>query len=117
MAQKYVVSAIPDSLKENVDAVKRYEELYLIIKSPSKAIIKHKYAITVLNSSGNKYAYYYNSYDKLSSLQDISGYLYDADGKELKKVKKKDIQDVSSSDEMSLMTDDRIKRHSFFHTN
>jgi YD repeat-containing protein len=89
MAQKYVVSAIPDSLKENADAVKRYEELYLIIKSPSKAIIKHKYAITVLNSSGNKYAYYYNSYDKLSSLQDISGYLYDADGKELKKVKKK----------------------------
>lgn len=117
MAQKYVVSAIPDSLKENADAVKRYEELYLIIKSPSKAIIKHKYAITVLNSSGNKYAYYYNSYDKLSSLQDISGYLYDADGKELKKVKKKDIQDVSSSDEISLMTDDRIKRHSFFHTN
>ncbi|MCU0322853.1 MAG: DUF3857 and transglutaminase domain-containing protein [Chitinophagaceae bacterium] len=115
IAQKFPVSKIPDSLKEGANAVKRYEELGIVIKSPGKAVIKHKYAITILNESGDKFSYYYNSYDKLSSLQDITGYLYNADGKELKKVKKKDIQDVSSDDEMSLMTDDRIKRHSFFY--
>jgi hypothetical protein len=116
IAQKYAVNKIPDSLKEGANAVKRNEELVISIKSPSKAIIKNKYAITILNASGDRFAYYYNSYDKLSSLQDISGYLYDAEGKEIKKVKKKDIQDVSNDDEMSLMTDDRIKRHSFFYT-
>lgn len=117
IAQKYPVSKIADSLKSGADAVTRYEELSVVIKSPSKAIIKHRYAITVLNASGDKFAYYYNSYDKQSSLQDISGYLYDAEGKELKKVKKKEIQDVSEDDEISLMTDNRTKRHSFFYRN
>lgn len=116
-AQKYPVNKIPDSLKIGADAVTRFEELSVIIRSPSKAVVKHKYAITVLNASGDKFAYYYNSYDKHSSLQEITGYLYDAEGKELKKVKKKDIQDLSEDDEISLMTDNRVKRHSFFYRN
>ncbi len=114
-AQNYNVNQIPDSLKNGADVVKRLEELWVTIKSPSKATIKHKYAITVLNEAGDGFAYYSNSYDKLQSLQDITGHLYDADGKELKKVKKKDIQDVSSDDDMSLMTDNRIKRHTFYY--
>jgi Domain of Unknown Function with PDB structure (DUF3857)/Domain of Unknown Function with PDB structure (DUF3858)/Transglutaminase-like superfamily len=114
-AQDYNVKQIPDSIKEGANAVKRLEELWVTTKSPSKAVIKHKYAITVLNEAGDAYAYYSNSYDKLRTLQDITGHLYDAEGKELKKVKKKDIQDVSYDDDMSLMTDDRIKRHAFYY--
>ncbi len=114
-AQNYSVNLIPDSLKENANAVKRFEELRVIIKSPSRAIIKHKYAITILNEAGERYNGYYNSYDKLHSLYDISGHLYDANGKELKSVKKKDLSDLAYNDEISLISDNRVKQHSFYY--
>lgn len=114
-AQDYNVLLIPDSLTKNANAVKRMEETRVVIKSAGKAIVHHKYAVTVLNEEGDDYAVYINSYDKLHDLSDISGDLYDAMGKKLKSVKKKDISDVSYNDQMSLVTDDRIKRHNFFY--
>lgn len=114
-AQDYNVALIPDSLKTNANAVKRFEELRVIIKSTSKAVIKHKYAITILNEAGNEFSQYTNSYDKLQSLSNIDGNLYDASGKKLKNVKKKDIADVSYDDDMSLVTDNRLKQHNFYY--
>ena len=114
-AQSYNVSTIPDSLKKNANAVKRYEELKLVISSISKATVYHKYAITVLNETGKRYAVYNNGYDKLQSLSDIDGNLYDATGKHLKNVKKKDIADYVDDDQMSLATDNRFKVHSFYY--
>ncbi len=114
IAQNYAVSLIPDSLKNGCDAVKRFEELHVIIKSPSKAIIKHKYAITILNKDGDEYAAYANNYDKLIDLSDISGALFDENGKKLKSVKKRDIADVSVDDGYSLALDGREKKHDFY---
>src|SRR5215831_13378381 len=94
-SQDYNVILIPDSLTKNSNAVKRFEELHVIIKSVEKMIVKHKYAITILNERGDDYAAYYNDYNKLHDLSDISGALYDAFGKKIKGVKKKDITDVS----------------------
>lgn len=113
-AQEYQVSLIPDSLKENANVVKRYEELKVIIKSSAKAVVKHKYAITVLNQNGDDYATYYNAYTKLISLSDISGKLYDASGKLIRSIKKKDIADMSISDDVSLLSDARSKSFSFY---
>ena len=113
--QKYNVATIPDSLKKNADAVKRFEELSVTIKSKSKGVVVHKYAITILNEEGAKFALYQNDYDKLQSLENISGHLYDAAGKEIKSVKKKDIGDYSAFDNVSLISDNRIKRHNFYY--
>jgi hypothetical protein len=115
VAQDYNVSLIPDSLKINVHAVKRFEELKIEIKSPSKAVIKHKWAITILNEEGTRHSWYQNSYDKLQSLEDISGKLYDASGKHIRSIKKKEIADLSVDDNMSLMTDSRVKQFNFYH--
>ncbi len=113
LAQNYNLELIPDSLKNDADAVLRDEYLEVHIKSLNKTIIKHKYAITIFNEDGSRYAAYYNRYDAKSPLYDISGTLYDATGKKLKTVKRKDIVDVSMQDGMSLMLDDRIKAHNF----
>jgi transglutaminase-like putative cysteine protease len=115
LCQDYNVALISDSLKQNANAVKRYEELRIIIKSPKKAVIKHKYAITILNEAGDEYCRYANSYDKLQSLSDIHGTLYDANGKEIKSIKKKDLSDLAYNDEISLMTDNRIKTYTFYY--
>lgn len=115
-SQNYNVSLLSDSLKKNADAVKRFEEIKVIIKSPSHAVVRRRYAVTVLKESGADQAAYINSYDKLQSLEHISGTLYDAAGKELKNVKKKDIGDYSANGDVNLVTDNRIKRHNFYYS-
>ncbi len=114
-AQDYNVSLIPDSLKENANVVKRYEEITVIIKDIDKAVIRRKFAVTILHEQGNNDSWYNNYYSKLADLSDISGTLYDAAGKKLKSVKKKDIEDVAYEDGFSLMQDTRIKNHNFFY--
>lgn len=114
-SQNYSVQTIPDSLTKNADAIKRFEEVKISISDIDKAVIHHKYAMTILNDAGKKYSVYSNNYSKLVSLSDIDGDLYDASGKHLKNVKKKDIADFDDDDEMTLATDARIKAHNFFY--
>lgn len=113
-AQDYRVSLIPDSLKVNANAIKRIEEIHVLIKGIDKAIVKSKCAYTILNEAGEKFAYYSNYYDKFRSLSDITGRMFDADGKLLKSIKRKDISDVSVNDEESMVTDARTKRFAFY---
>lgn len=114
--QSYDVALIPDSLTKNANAVLRNEETSVIIKSISKAIIKRKYAITILNENADGYAVYNNTYDdKLISLSDISIALFDAKGNKLKSAKRKDIYDIKDDDGMSFVTDTRRKLFSFQH--
>ncbi|MBN8838406.1 MAG: DUF3857 domain-containing transglutaminase family protein [Sphingobacteriia bacterium] len=114
VAQNYAVSLIPDSLKENANAVKRFEETYITIKSIGKAIVKHTVAYTVLNESGDNVVRYENYYDKFHTITDISGKLFDANGKLLKSIKKKEVSDLAMKDDESLISDARLKRFSFF---
>jgi transglutaminase-like putative cysteine protease len=112
-AQEYNVDLIPDSLKQNANAVKRFEEMKVIIKSPGKAIIRHTYVITVLNEKAKRYATFAAFYNKFSEINSIDGTLYNAQGKELKNVKKRDIQDWSGTSEISLIEDTRYKVYNF----
>ena len=85
----------------------------MIIKSPSKAVVRHKYAITILNEEGARFSPYTSFYSKFRTINNIDGKVFDAAGKEVRSVKKKDISDMSYDDEMSLISDARFKRHSF----
>jgi transglutaminase-like putative cysteine protease len=115
-SQDYNVALIPDSLKENANVVKRIEEVKVVIKSPSRAVVSRKYALTIFNEEGQKFSVYHNSYSKFFSLERIDGALYDAAGKQLKSVKKKDISDLSLNDDESLISDDRVKQHIFYYS-
>jgi hypothetical protein len=114
-AQQYAASLIPEALKANANAIKRDEELRVIIKDKGHATVKHSYAITVMNEAGDKYASYQNSYDKFNSLSDITGTLYDANGKKIRSVKKKDIADISYEDGLSIASDARVKLYNFYY--
>lgn len=114
-AQSYHAGLIADSLRNTENAVKRFEEIYISIKSPAKAVVKHRYAITILNSSGEDQAGYVNSYSALFPLNHVEGRLYDQNGNELRSVKKKEFTDEPYNDQISLASDLRIKRHHFYH--
>lgn len=112
--QDYKVATIPDSIKENADAIKRVEEIHVIIKGVEKAVIKRKRAYTILNEAGDIFAYYSEEYDNFYMLSDISGKMFDSDGKLIKSIKKKDIADVAVNDGESLISDARKKRFAFY---
>ena len=114
LAQAYNVLLIPDSLKKNADMVVRTDEHIMEIKSPGKATIKEKHAYTILNETAAKYAGYTSHYDKFTSINYFNASLYDAMGKEIKHVKKKDMQDLSGTGDESLMDDSRYKEYDFY---
>ncbi|HEV3250375.1 MAG TPA: hypothetical protein VGZ71_05450, partial [Puia sp.] len=94
-AQSYNILLIPDSLKKNARVVQREEEITLEIKSPAKAIMRKRHVFTILNETGNNFGGNVSEYDKFISINSLSGTLYDAAGKEIKHVKKKDMSDRS----------------------
>ncbi len=111
----YAVSKIPDSLKKNANAVIRLEETSIEVKSLKYYKINYHYVITILNENGEKWAKFEDNYDKLKSINSVEGNLYDANGKELKKMKWKDLMDLSGTEDISLADDNRLKVHSFFY--
>ena len=113
-AQNYAVGFIPDSLFKNANVVQRFKETKIIIHSINSATVKTKYAYTVLNEKGNDVAEYVSLYDNFEKLSEASGKLFDASGKQIKSVKKKDMEDIAYDDNFSLIGDARIKRHNFY---
>jgi hypothetical protein len=116
-AQHYAVQSIPDSLKKNAEAVKRLQEIVVEIKSPSKAIVTEHVVYTILDENGDGYAQYIGEYDKLVSLNSAVARLFDANGKELKHIKKNDMEDKSGTGESNLITDTRYKENNFYYRN
>ncbi len=113
MAQNYSILALPPELIKDANLVTRNELLEVTIKSPGKAVVKHTYAYTIFNDKADGYAEFSTYYDKFRSIEDIEGRLFDAAGRELKKVRKKDISDLSSESGMSV-SDSRYKSHNFY---
>lgn len=109
----YDVSQIPDSLKEGANVVKRMEDVVVQIKDKGKAVIIHRYALTVLNEAGNDLAVFAQPYSKLISVKSIDGTLYDASGRKIRSLKKSEVRDISDTDENSLADDSRAKIHDF----
>lgn len=111
----YPVSAIPDSLKKNAHLVKRIEEGTVKINDLTDIRLVFHCVATVLDEAGAEDMKLEEYYDKLREIRSISGALYDADGKLLKRLKQSDIRDISAVGDGSLMSDGRLKLHEFYH--
>lgn len=104
---KFPVSAIPEELKKNADAIIREYELSYSILSRDKAH-KHVHAvITILNEKGKHFATEVITYDKLSKVTMFKASAYDANGNIAKKLKTSEIYDQSAFD--GLYGDNRLK--------
>jgi len=114
-AQSYNALLIPDSLKKEARVVVREDETILEIRSPSKAIERQHTVYTILNERGDNLGGFVSPYDKFTSVNSVSLALYDAMGKELKRIKKKDMEDRSYISEESLMDDARYKFFDFYY--
>ncbi len=104
----YTTLLIPDSLKQNANAVVRLNQIDITISSQRKMKIYTKRAITVLNERG-RYAIDANeNYDKSSSVNSIEAVVYNAFGKEIKKLHRSDFKDQSATDDGTMFSDSRV---------
>lgn len=111
----YAVKSIPEHLLKNANIVKRTEDIQFEVINTGESVLHYKYALTILNENGDRHATLTEWYDKLHQVRSIEGNLYDASGQLIKKVKNKDVMDLSGVDNSSLMDDNRVKVHSFYH--
>jgi len=111
----YSITNIPKELLKNANAVKRVEAIRFEMKSLTDVVLRQHTVVTILNENGDHHAALVEGYDKLRKINSIEGTLYDAFGNELKKLKQKDIQDVSAVQDISLIDDNRMKLFNFYH--
>ncbi|RYZ31073.1 MAG: DUF3857 domain-containing protein [Chitinophagaceae bacterium] len=110
---KYPVSAIPAALMKDAHVVKRMEDIRYEIRNLHSVRYIRSYAYTILNEAGQQYADLVVGYDKLHTINNIEGALFDAAGNQVKKVKGKEIKDFSNVSDNSLYEDSRVKVHDF----
>lgn len=109
----YNTALIPANLKENAHVVKRMEEVNIRIINPGEFRYTTHYVLTILDADGDRDAEFVTVYNKLVEVKSIRGYLYDASGKEIRKVKQSEIIDKSAVGDAALMSDNRYKAHQF----
>jgi hypothetical protein len=106
---KFPVSAIPEELKKDVNAVFREDQAVFSILSRSRATYRVYQVITILNANGKDYASDAVGYDKLTKINVLKGTVYNAEGFVVSKLKNSEIADRSVFDGVSLFSDNRMK--------
>jgi hypothetical protein len=105
----YQASTIPDSLKEEANAVVRHSSVEFVVKAPGRATSRHHSIITILNEKADEEAAWALFYDrKFNSVGSAEMLVYDANGKQIKKYRKSDMYDRSAADGISIITDNRV---------
>jgi len=102
------IASIPVELKENANTVILFEDQKVEIHSQNSMTIKFKTAITVLNNLGDANRYVTVYFDKNQKIKNIETIIYNASGKEIKKIKNKEYNDVSAVDGGTLYGDNRV---------
>lgn len=106
---QYSILVLPEKLTENANAVVRLNKTNIHVSAIDEMSIKVERVVTVLNKLGDSRVGAYVSYDDDSRIVSLSAKIYDALGNEIKKIKKKDFQDVSAVSGGTLYSDSRVK--------
>lgn len=109
-AQKseFTSQSIPDSLKQNANAVVRLDQIDIVISSQRNMNIKQKRIVTVLNEKGQEAIDAYEYYNKKTTVENIQATVFDAFGNEIKKLKRKDFRDQCATDGGTVFSDNRF---------
>ena len=98
---------IPSELKEDANAVIRIDNMTIEMTSQREMTIVTEMAITVYNKRADHYSDISVSFDKNRHLKSFRGYVYDAMGNEIEKIRKSDFNEYSGSGS-SLYTDNKF---------
>ncbi|MDX1278808.1 DUF3857 domain-containing protein [Oceanihabitans sediminis] len=108
---------IDSSLRENANAIVRQNDLSIEVLKYDKILVKQRRVVTILNSSGNSKVNAYLHYDENVNIKKLEAIVYNAYGKEIKKIRKNKFSDANAVDGFSLYSDSRIKYLDYTPTN
>jgi transglutaminase-like putative cysteine protease len=109
----YIALLAPQDLRSDANAIVRYESQKVEVKSYNKMYVTNRRIVTVYNKYGNKHGNAYEFYDSNTKIRELEVHIYDALGKEIKKIKSKDFIDESAVSGGTLYSDNRIKYLSY----
>lgn len=104
----YSVGLIPENLIQNANTVIRLSDRAIIISNQKSMKIVAKTVTTVLNETGMKSLYLSEYYNKSTKISKIEAKVYNANGLEIKTLKRRDFKDVSVADGFSVFNDSRM---------
>ncbi|MFC6269577.1 DUF3857 domain-containing protein [Frigoriflavimonas asaccharolytica] len=107
-SQDIKISSISADLQKNAYAVVRNHSEIYTINSVNDMEISEETTISILSSSGDEFGAIGIPYNPYSKINDVKVFVFDKDGKEIKKYAKKDFTDVSHNPSNALYVDDRI---------
>ena len=108
---QYSASNIPLEMLKNANAVVRAYNLSFKVINNGEAIEEEHKVVTILNDKAEDYDEPIFYYGGISELDDIEALIYDSAGKQVKKMKKKDIEDFKPYE--VYVNDARFKRIKF----
>jgi len=111
----YPVSEIPEELLKNADGIIRLDEKKFEVLDNKTAKAKIKFVATILNKKANDLAKLNIPYDDNSSVWYIKGFLYNARGEMIKRLKNADIEDEAVYQYGNMYTDARYKSMNLYH--
>jgi len=104
----YDVDLIPKKLLENAHSVVRMEDYKVEIPSYDKIVTTYKTAVTLLNNESD-FDQFVLSYDSFSKINMLKGRVFDANGKMVRYIKKKEINDQSAVYGSTMYSKSRLK--------
>ena len=111
--EQYAYLTIPVDLKQNANAVVRFESTTINLNGIANMEITYNRVVTVFNKEGNKLLKAYVGYDDSRKIANIEATIYNFLGDKIKKVKPKEFKDVSATDGGTLYSDSRVRYFEF----
>ncbi|BEV06652.1 DUF3857 domain-containing protein [Chryseobacterium gambrini] len=112
-SQNFPVSAIPETLKKNADAVIRKDLTTIQVNKIDDIRYQYYTVTTVLNKDGDSDAQIYIPYEKGNSISDIRVNIYDESGKKIKSFFKSDFGDFANNNKGTFYSDNRVMALSY----
>jgi transglutaminase-like putative cysteine protease len=106
-SQENFIAIFSDSIKANANAVIKQQNIDIEFNNYNSMNIKKYRVVTILNELGNNSIDALEYLDNSTSIKKIEAIIYDAFGREIKKIKRKDFKENSVS-EGSIITDNRV---------
>jgi len=107
-SQNFTITDLNLGLRENANAIVKYDDYSIDLVRQDKMLIHHKVAIEILNKKADHLAELTLFYDKSNHIKNVNMAFFDATGKRIKKVKKSDFDDYSATDGGTLYSDNRV---------
>lgn len=105
-----------EDITAHADAVIQ-KEAYTVTLSQEKQTVQHSATISILNEAADYLGSLTIFYDKDTKINNLKMTVYDANGKVLKKVKRKDFNDYSATGNSNLYTDNRVIQYEYLAKN